>query len=216
MRNQGLAFAGKVLFWGACIATACAGGSAAEPPQIPKGSHVLLRMENTVSSRTARAGDYVYLRTASPISDRNRILIPVNSYVQGVVAHVKRSGRVSGKAELAIRLETMTTPGGQVYSIAPRVTSVDDDGAGQKVDAESDVIRQGGTVGKDAGQVAILAGSGASIGAIVDRSWRGAGIGAGAGTAVGLATTMLTRGREVEMRRGTTLDVVFDRPVTLE
>jgi hypothetical protein len=44
----------------------------------------------------------------------------------------------------------------------------------------------------------------------------GAGIGAGAGAAVGLATVLLTRGREVELRQGTSLDVVFDRPVALE
>jgi hypothetical protein len=190
--------------------------AAADSPQIPKGAHVLLRMENSVSSRTARVGDYVYLRTASPIADKNAIIIPVNSYVQGVVAAVKRSGRVKGKAELAIRLESLTTPGGRVFSVAPRVTSVDDEGSAQQVDAETNAIRQGGTVGKDAGQVAVLAGSGASIGGIADRSWRGAGIGAGAGTAVGLATAMLTRGRDVEIRRGSTLDVVFDRPVALE
>jgi hypothetical protein len=36
------------------------------------------------------------------------------------------------------------------------------------------------------------------------------------GSAVGLATVLLTRGKEVELRQGSTLDVVFDRPVTLE
>jgi hypothetical protein len=200
----------------ALVAPAVVAGAFASESQIPKGAHVLLRMENTVSSRTARVGDYVYLRTASPIAGRDGIIVPVGSYVQGAVAAVKRSGRVKGRAELAIRLESLTTPQGRVFSVAPRVTSVDDEGTGQKVDAETDAIRQGSSVGKDVGQVAILAGSGASIGAIADRRWRGVGIGAGAGTAVGLATAMLTRGREVEIRRGSTLDVVFDRPVTLE
>ena len=35
--------------------------------EIPQGTHVLLRMVNSVSTRTAREGDHVYLRTASPI-----------------------------------------------------------------------------------------------------------------------------------------------------
>ena len=35
--------------------------------EIPKGSHALLRMVNSVTTRTAREGDYVYLRTATPI-----------------------------------------------------------------------------------------------------------------------------------------------------
>jgi hypothetical protein len=33
---------------------------------------------------------------------------------------------------------------------------------------------------------------------------------------VGLATVLLSRGKEVELRHGATLDVVFDRPVALE
>ena len=65
-------------------------------------------------------------------------------------------------------------------------------------------------------RIAILAGSGAGIGGIADRNWKGAGIGAGVGSAVGLATVLLTRGKEVELRQGSTLDVVFDRPVALE
>jgi hypothetical protein len=33
---------------------------------------------------------------------------------------------------------------------------------------------------------------------------------------VGIATTLLTRGKEVELRQGSTLDVVFDRAITIE
>jgi hypothetical protein len=33
---------------------------------------------------------------------------------------------------------------------------------------------------------------------------------------VGLARVLMTRGKEVELRHGSSLDVVFDRPVTLE
>jgi hypothetical protein len=65
---------------------------------IPKGAHALLRMVNSVSTRTAREGDYVYLRTATPIVDDGAILVPVDSYVQGVVTQSKRSGRVKSSA----------------------------------------------------------------------------------------------------------------------
>jgi len=44
----------------------------------------------------------------------------------------------------------------------------------------------------------------------------GAGIGAGAGTVVGLAAALLTRGNEVELHQGSTLDVVFDRDVVIQ
>ena len=84
------------------------------------------------------------------------------------------------------------------------------------MDDRESAVKQGGSTGADTARVAITAGSGAALGAVVDRSWRGAGIGAGAGTAVGVATALLTRGREVELRQGSTLDVVFDRAVPLE
>ena len=184
--------------------------------EIPQGTHVLLRIMNTVSSRTARVGDYVYMRTAVPITAEGRILVPANSYVQGVVAGTRRSGRVSGRAELAIRLETLTLPRGTSMKVPPRLSAVDSGGTGQHVDTQENAIRQAPERGRDAGRIAILAGSGASIGGIADRSWRGAGIGGGAGAAVGLATVLLSRGREVTLRQGSTLDVVIDRPVALE
>jgi len=184
--------------------------------EIPKGAHMLLKMVNSVSTKTAAEGDYVYLRTASPIVTDGHILVPTESYVQGVVSRSKQSGRVKGRAELSIHLETLTLPGGVVYRIAPRLASVDAHETGQKVDDRENDIKQGGTKERDAGRIAITAGSGAAIGGLADRSWKGAGIGAAAGTAVGLATVLLTRGNEVELRQGSTLDVVFDRPVTLE
>jgi hypothetical protein len=184
--------------------------------EIPPGAHLLLRMENSLSTRTAKEGDYVYLKTASPVSANGQIIVPVGSYVQGVVAQTKRSGRVTGKAELAIRLETLTLAQGQVVKFAPHLSSVDSGDSGQKVTGKENVVEQAPTRGKDAERVAILAGSGASIGGIADRSWKGAGIGAAAGGAVGLATVLLTRGKEVELRQGSTLDVVFDRPVAIE
>jgi len=84
------------------------------------------------------------------------------------------------------------------------------------VESNENIIRQGSTHDQDAKQISILAGGGASIGGIADRSWKGAGIGAGIGSGVGLATVLLSRGKEVDLEQGTTLDVVFDRPVTLD
>ena len=184
--------------------------------EIPQGSHVLLRMVNSISTRTAREGDYVYLRTATPISAAGSIVVPEGSYVQGVVTHTLRSGRAKGKAELGIRIETLTLPSGNVISLTPHLSSVDSGGTGQKVDAKEDQIKQSGGHGADAARVGELSGAGAALGGMVDRSWTGAGIGAGAGAGVGLATVLLTRGKEVELRQGSTIDVVFDRAVPVE
>lgn len=55
----------------------------------------------------------------------------------------KRSGRVKGRAELAIHLETLTLPGGAVWKISPRLSSVDSGDSGQKVDQEESTVKQG-------------------------------------------------------------------------
>src|SRR5437870_4290497 len=190
----------RVFFAALCL-TAVAAAS-----EIPQGAHVLLRMVNSINTRTAQPGDYVYLRTATPISVDGNIVAPADSYVQGVVAQSKRSGRVAGRAELSIRLETMTLSSGKLFKFTPHLSSVDSNDSGQKVDSRENAIKQGPTHGEDAKQIAILAGGGASIGGFADRSWKGAGIGAGVGSGVGLATVLLSRGKEVDLRQGTTLD----------
>jgi hypothetical protein len=189
---------------------------AASATEVPQGTHVLLRMVNSINTRTAAEGDQVYLQTASPIAMGGQIVIPSGSYVQGVITHAKRSGKVVGRAELGIRLDTLTLPGGKAMQIAPRLSSVDSGNTGQKVEKDEGIVKQAPDRGKDAAQIAIWAGSGAAIGGIADRSWTGAGIGGAAGGAVGVATMLLTRGKEVQLRQGSTLDVVFDRPITIE
>jgi len=184
--------------------------------EIPRGTHVLLRMLNSISTRTAAEGTQVYLQTVTPVAIDNAIMIPPGTYVQGSVSHAKRSGRVKGRAELGIRLETMTFAGGKMVKISPRLSAIDSGETGQKVDDTESQIKQAPSRGKDAEQVAIFAGSDAAIGALADRSFKGAGIGGGVGTAVGLAKVLLTRGNEVDLHQGTTLDVVFDRVVVIE
>jgi hypothetical protein len=184
--------------------------------EIPSGTHLLLKMVNSINTRTASEGNQVYLRTDSPLVADGHVIVPVGSYVQGTVAQVKRSGRVAGRAELAIRLDTLTLPEGKVLKFTPQLNSVDAGDSGQKVAGENNHIQQGSDIGHDAARIAILAGSGAAIGGLADRSWRGAGIGAAAGGAVGVATTLLTRGREVELRQGMSLDVALDRALVVE
>jgi type IV secretion system protein VirB10 len=190
--------------------------AALQGTEIPQGAHLLLRMVNSVNTRTAQEGDLVYLRTGSPIAVDGEIVVPVESYVQGVVTHSKKSGRVVGRAEIAIRIETLTLPSGKVYHMNPHLASVDSEDTDQKVNHAENDIKQGGSKEQDAGRIAILAGSGAAIGGLADRGIKGAGIGAAVGGAVGLATVLMTRGKEVSLKQGATLDVVFDRKVALE
>src|ERR1700682_2364443 len=140
--------------------------------EIPRGTHILLRMLNSISTRAAAEGTQVYLQTVTPGAVDSAIVIPPGTYVQGSVSHAKGSGRVKGRAELGIRLETLTFAGGQALKLSARVGAGDAGVTGQKVDKDESLVKSAPTVGKDAAQVAILAGSGAAIGGLADRSFK--------------------------------------------
>src|SRR6266567_1398082 len=95
--------------------------------------------------------------------------------------------------------------------ISPRSA---DSGGNETMDSEGKVTGPGGN-GKDVGTVVTTTATGAGIGAIAGRA-KGAGIGAGIGAAAGLAAVMLTRGPEAELPRGSTMDIVLERDLTLD
>jgi len=144
----------------------------------------------------------------------DHILIPAGSYVQGEITEAKRPGKVKGTGEIRLRLNTMILPNGYVvdFNAIPTNTGT---GGNESTDKEGNV--HGDTdKGTDVGTVLKTTGIGAGIGGIAGGGAGGAGIGAGVGAAVGLATVLMTRGPELELPRGTTVDVILDRSVYLD
>jgi type IV secretion system protein VirB10 len=86
----------------------------------------------------------------------------------------------------------------------------------QKVKNEEGTIQQEGSRGKDVETVGKAAGTGAGVGAIADRSLKGAGIGGAAGAAAGLAYVLFTRGPDVNLPVGTSVQIVLQRPLTVD
>jgi hypothetical protein len=180
---------------------------------IPAGTRIGVVLENGISTRSAKPGDSIYLQTSFPITQNNRIVIPVGSYLRGELIDSKRPGRVKGKGEFRLRLNTLILPNGYTVNLnaAPRSA---DSGGKETMDAEGKVTGPGGK-GKDATTIAETTATGAGIGAIAGRA-KGLGIGAGIGAAAGLAAVLLTRGPEAELPRGSTLDVVLERELSLD
>ncbi|MGD0907081.1 MAG: hypothetical protein ABSA96_05840 [Candidatus Acidiferrales bacterium] len=181
---------------------------------VPSGTRLPLILHNAVTTRNAKPGDPVYLESLFPVVIEDRILIPAGSYVQGEITDAKRPGKVKGTGEIRLRLNTMILPNGYTvnFNAIPTNTGT---GGNESTDSEGNV--HGDTdKGTDVGTIAKSTGIGAAIGGIASRSGTGAGIGAGAGAALGLATVMLSRGPELELPRGTTVDVILDRSVYLD
>jgi len=185
----------------------------AERVIVPAGTRVGVVLQNGISTRSAKPGDSVYLQTSFPITIGNRIVIPVGSYLRGELIDSKRPGRVKGRGEFRMRLNTLIFPTGYTVDLnaAPRSA---DSGGKETMDEEGKVTGGSGK-GKDVETVATTTATGAGIGAIAGRA-KGAGIGAGIGAAAGLAAVLLTRGPEAELPRGSTMDVVLERALTLD
>jgi hypothetical protein len=181
---------------------------------VPAGTRLPLILHNSVTTRNARPGDPIYLETVFPIVINQRILIPAGTYVQGEIQEAKRPGKVKGQGEIRLRLSSMILPNGYAVDFNAIPTNAGT-GGNESTDSEGKIKGDTNKAG-DVGTIAKTTGGGAGIGAIASGSARGAGIGAGAGAAAGLAAVLLTRGPELELPRGTTLDVVLDRPLYLD
>ena len=187
-----------------------------KPDQIvvPAGTHLPFVLHNGISTRDAQPGTQVYLETTFPIVANDRVVIPVGSYAQGEITEAKRPAKGKGGAEVKIRLTTLILPNGYTVKLDGVPTNADN-GNGAYASKEGGQINKDRDKGADAGTVITTTGAGAGIGAVAAGA-RGAGIGAGIGAATGLAGVMMTRGPELELPRGSTLDIVLNRPVYLD
>jgi type IV secretion system protein VirB10 len=182
--------------------------------RIPSGTMLPLVLHNGISTRSAKAGDAVYFETLFPIMVDGRVAIPAGSYVSGEVTDSVRPGRVKGRGELAIKLNTLILPNAYMVNLnaSPRDAST---GGNETVDDEGR-IKGDSDKKSDVGTIAKTTAAGAGIGGLATGSAKGVGIGAGVGAAAGLIAVLLTRGPEAEMPRGTTVNVALNRPIFLD
>ena len=181
---------------------------------IPAGTRVPVSLKHALSTKSAREGDAVYAETTFPLVLNDRVLIPANTYVQGRISNIKRPGRVKGRAEVLIHFTTLIYPSGYTILLPGAVDNVP--GADQtKMKGEEGTIQQNGSKAKDVGTVASAASTGAVIGGL-SQGGKGALIGAAGGSIVGTAIALLSRGNDVRLESGTTLEMVIQRPITVD
>jgi hypothetical protein len=182
--------------------------------EIPAGTKVPLALKNAISTKTTREGDPVYAETVFPVVVNERVVIPAGTYVQGRITNSKRAGRIKGHAEVLMHFTTLIYPSGYTVVLPGALDSVP--GADKTtMKGEEGTIRQDGQTAEKVGTVAGTAATGTTIGAVTGGG-KGALIGAAAGSAVGTAIALLSRGNDVKLDAGTTVEMVIQRPVTLD
>jgi len=138
--------------------------------------------------------------------------------VQGVVDNVVRPGRVKGRAQLNLHFTSIIFPNGSVVEIPGIINSLP--GAHDRtVDAEGKV-EQNSSKGHDVAEAAKIGLEGAGIGTIggaaTGHPLEGLAIGGLSGAAVGAAVALFTRGNDINIENGTPVEMVLQRPLTLE
>jgi hypothetical protein len=180
------------------------------------GTRIPLSMINSISTKTAVSGERVYLESVFPILVNGHVVIPPGSYVAGTVTEVKRPGKVKGRGELYVRFDSLTLPNGVTRDFRARMGSLDGR-APESLDKSEGVIKGEGNKSGDVKTVGEATGAGATIGglagAAAGHAGLGAGLGAAAGATAGLIGVLLTHGPDAILAKGTTLEMVLDRPL---
>jgi hypothetical protein len=164
--------------------------------EIPVGTEFDVRLQNSLSSKTAQVEDRFEGTTLVDLRDERggRVLVPAGSTMRGVVSSVNKATRMDRKGSLTVAFDRVTV-NGHSYPIRATVT--------QALESE-------GIMGEKE-KIGIGAGAGAIIGAIL-----GGAKGALAGILIGGGgTVMATEGKDVELPAGTVLRTRLDSALTL-
>lgn len=136
---------------------------------IPAGVPLRVRLDETVATKYDRRGDRFTATLADPVVVDNRVVLPAGTRFNGHLTQSKPSGRMKGRAVIALRLDSFDFNGRQYPIETSSVARV------SRSHKRRNFAMIGGGTGIGAGIGAIAGGgSGALIGAAV---------GAGAGTA---------------------------------
>lgn len=181
---------------------------------IPVGTRIPLSLKQAISTKTAKEGDPVYAETAFPFVLNERVAIPAGTYIQGKITRAQRGGHVKGRAEVLIHFTSMIYPSGYTVMLGGSIENTPGAEHTTMKDSEG-TIRQDSEVGRKAKSAAEGATTGGIIGAVTNGG-KGAGIGAGVGGLAGLAIGMLTRGADVRLEPGTSIEMEIQREVAVD
>jgi hypothetical protein len=164
---------------------------------VPAGTHILVTLDQGVSSRDAQVGQRVLASVAGDVTVRGRTVIPRHARVTLFVASVRPSGRLKTPAKLYLRMDSIEV-NGRTYSVS------------------SSWVGRTGPAHKKRNIEAIGGGAaaGAVIGAIAGGG-KGAAIGAGVGAGAGTAGAALTGKKDVAYRAETRLRFRLRAPLRI-
>jgi hypothetical protein len=163
--------------------------------EVPAGTEIDVRLQNTLNSGTAQVEDRFEATTLVDLSVNGRVLIPAGSVMRGVVTAVEPGTRTNRTSRLTVSFDQVTV-NNRSYPMRGTVTQAIE-GAGIRGEATR-------------------AGAGAVVGGLI-----GAVLGGAKGAVLGVligggGTIAATEGKEVDLPQGTVLRVRVDAPLQIQ
>jgi hypothetical protein len=163
--------------------------------QVPVGHELDVRLQQPLSSATAKVEQRFEATTVADVMQDGRALIPAGSVVRGVVSSVDPAGRgLDRSGSMTLSFDQITV-NGRTHDLRAQATSVFQSGG---------IREEAGTAGAGAGIGGVVGGliggvKGAVLGAII-----------GAGGAIAA-----TDGKDIELPAGAIVRIRLDSPLTV-
>jgi hypothetical protein len=178
--------------------------AAPAPLMLAAGTRVPLAASDSISTRSAKAGDAFNATVSQDVKDgTGRVVIPAGAAVSGTItaAEPAPNPNSSGRIELSV---TSVTVHGASYPIDAAVVS-------------KDTVMQGRGVTKaDAAKVGGGAVAGAIVGKLLGKNTKGAIIGGAVGAAAGAAAARASRDIDVVIPKGAAITIRLNKPLTVK
>jgi hypothetical protein len=186
-------------------------GQAAEAANAPAntsrtldaGRQFSMAMTETISSRTAKAGDPFTATVVTDVQDDGgRVAIPAGSVVSGTITDVKAAPNPSSPGTLTLAVNSVTVRG-RSYPIEVSIDSLDTERHGQ------------GVSGGDVAKVGVGAAAGAILGRVIGKNTKGAVIGGIVGGIVGAGIAVQGKDADIVLPAGTHVLVTLSKHLTV-
>ncbi len=178
---------------------------------INTGQVINVRMNETITSETARVGDQFTTTVIVPIYSNGIEVIPAGSIITGRVTTVNRPERKSKAGTIGVHFVSLRLPTGIARAINGDLT----ENTNEDVNFDNEGEVQGPSATK---RNAVFIGGGAATGALIGAiagGGKGAGIGALLGGGLGAAGAVFSKGHEAVVKSGTEFGVILNQSLSL-
>src|ERR1700691_991040 len=178
---------------------------------LPTGTAVKMKLETTLATFSAKAGDPFSARVTEPLVMDGKTVIPIGTTVEGRVTKSSEPRRIAGRPTIAIFPQNLILPNGDRFTLN---ASLVDTNAGHGTDVNTEGQFKGaGHDGRDMTEIGVGTGGGMLIGGLA-----GGGKGLLIGGLVGATVTVthwLSKHRSAMLPAGTELVMELNRPMTM-